>query len=128
VLRRFSSFFRAVAAATCGERRRALFFLASMPIFFAAGASLVAAADSPIVSQAHRRFIPAELHVAAGTTVHFVNDDNVTHHVYVDSPEMQFDSGEEPVGKAVDLTFAKPGTFTVLCAIHPTMHLKVSVE
>jgi plastocyanin len=68
------------------------------------------------------------LHVKAGTTVHFINDDNVIHHVYVDAPEMQFDSGEEPIGKAVDVTFAKPGIYTVLCAIHPTMHLKVTVQ
>jgi plastocyanin len=116
---------------TRGERRRALLFAASLPLFMATGAALVAAADSaasPVVSQAHRRFIPAEMTIKAGTVVHFVNDDNVTHHVYVDSPEMQFDSGEEPVGKSVDLAFAKTGNFTVLCAIHPTMHLKVTVQ
>jgi len=112
-----------------GERRRALLFVASLPLFMMLGAALVAAADpSPVVSQAHRHFVPPELHVKAGTTVHFVNDDNVTHHVYVDAPDMQFDSGEEPIGKAVDVTFATPGTYTVLCAIHPTMHLKVTVQ
>ena len=111
-----------------GKRRRALLFGASLPLFMMLGAAIVAAADAPVVSQAHRRFVPGELTVAAGTTVHFINDDNVTHHVYVDSPGMQFDSGEEPVGKAVDLTFAKPGVYQVLCAIHPTMHLKVTVQ
>ena len=110
------------------EHRRVLFFLASLPLFMALGATIVAAANMPVVSQAHRRFVPSELHVAAGTTVHFVNDDNVTHHVYVDQPDMQFDSGEEPVGKSVDVTFAKPGVYNVLCAIHPLMHLKVTVQ
>jgi plastocyanin len=111
-----------------GKRRRVLLFIASLPLFMMLGAAIVAAADAPVVSQAHRRFMPAELLVTTGTTVHFINDDNVTHHVYVDSPGMQFDSGEEPVGKAVDLTFAKPGVYQVLCAIHPTMHLKVTVQ
>ena len=111
-----------------GKRRRTLPFVASLPLFMMLGAAIVAAADAPVVSQAHRRFVPGELTVAAGTTVHFINDDNVTHHVYVDSPGMQFDSGEEPVGKAVDVTFAKSGVYQVLCAIHPTMHLKVTVQ
>lgn len=119
---------RVVTAGAQAQRRRGLFLVASLPLFMGVGVSIVAAADSPVVSQAHRRFIPAELHIAPGTVVHFVNDDNVTHHVYIDSSEMQFDSGEEPVGKGVDVTFAKPGTFTVLCAIHPTMHLKVTVQ
>jgi len=110
------------------KHRSALLFAASLPLCMAAGAAVVAAADSPVVSQAHRRFIPGELTIPAGTVVHFVNDDNVTHHVYVDAPGMQFDSGEEPIGKAVDLTFPKAGSFTVLCAIHPTMHLKVTVQ
>jgi plastocyanin len=127
VLRAFSRFIRSATAKARGKRR-ALLFVASLPFFMGTGAAIVAAADSPVVSQAHRRFIPAELTITTGTVVHFVNDDNVTHHVYVDSPEMQFDSGEEPVGKSVDVTFAKSGVFTVLCAIHPTMHLKVTVQ
>ena len=105
-----------------------MIFAASLPFFMGIGAALVAAADSPVVSQAHRRFVPGELTVTAGTVVHFVNDDNVTHHVYVDSPDMQFDSGEEPIGKSVNLSFPKPGSFTGRCAIHPTMHLKVTVR
>ncbi|HEX4194392.1 MAG TPA: plastocyanin/azurin family copper-binding protein [Stellaceae bacterium] len=125
------AFFHFIYRATTragSERRRALIFAASLPFFMGIGAALVAAADSPVVSQAHRRFVPGELTIAAGTVVHFVNDDNVTHHVYVDAPDMQFDSGEEPIGKSVDLSFPKPGSFTVLCAIHPTMHLKVTVR
>jgi plastocyanin len=92
---------------------------------FAASAALAATVN---VSQKNRKFAPDELQIAVGTTVHIVNDDNVTHHIYVDSPTMKFDSGEQPVGSTVDLVFDKQGTFTVLCAIHPTMHLKVAVQ
>lgn len=105
-----------------------LCFIAGLPVFMGLGAALVAAAESPTISQLHRHFQPEAIDIARGTTVHFVNDDNVTHHVYIDSPSMQFDSGEQPIGKTVDITFDKAGTFTVLCAIHPTMHLKVTVE
>src|SRR5579871_4644754 len=103
-------------------------FLLSLPLFGLLGAALVAAADAPTVSQYNRQFSPSQLQVAAGTTIHIVNDDNVTHHVYVDAPGMQFDSGEQPVGKTVDVLFDRAGTFTVLCAIHPTMKLRVAVN
>jgi plastocyanin len=52
----------------------------------------------------------------------------VTHHVYVDSPTMKFDSGEQPIGATVDLRFDEKGTFLVRCAIHPTMRLAVTVK
>jgi plastocyanin len=110
------------------ERTRLAVFLLALPLFAVAGAAIVAAADAPTVSQFNRQFSPGQLQIARGTSVHIVNDDNVTHHVYVDAPGMQFDSGEQPVGKTIDVAFDKVGSFTVLCAIHPTMKLKVTVE
>ncbi len=103
-------------------------FLLTLPFFAMGGAAIVAAASAPTVSQFNRQFSPGVLHIERGTTVHIVNDDNVTHHVYVDAPGMQFDSGEQPVGKTVDLTFDQAGTYSVRCAIHPTMLLKVTVQ
>jgi len=110
------------------EHIRVGILLLALPLFGAAGAAVVAAADSPTISQFNRQFSPAQIQIARGTLVHFINDDNVTHHVFIDSPDMQFDSGEQPVGKTIDVTFAKAGNFNVLCAIHPTMRLKVAVE
>ncbi len=86
-------------------------------------------AGSPLtVSQKNRAFAPGALAVAPGAVVHIVNDDDVTHHVYVDSPKMKFDSGEQPIGATVDLRFDERGTFLVRCAIHPTMRLTVTVK
>src|SRR5262249_20171824 len=85
------------------------------------------AADEPVVSQHNRTFEPERLQVARGATIRIVNDDKVTHHVFVDSPMMKFDSGAQHVGAAVELRFDEAGTFDVLCAIHPTMHLQVTV-
>ena len=91
--------------------------------------ALAAAGDVSIrVSQKDRAFAPSELAVAQGAVVHIVNDDDVTHHVYVDSPQMKFDSGEQPIGATVDLKFDEKGTFLVRCAIHPTMRLSVTVK
>ena len=91
-------------------------------------ASAALAADTVNVSQQNRKFTPDVIQVARGTTVHIVNDDKVTHHIYIDSPTMKFDSGEQPVGKSVDVLFDRDGSFTVRCAIHPTMRLAVTVQ
>jgi plastocyanin len=91
-------------------------------------APVVLAADIVVVSQKNRRFNPDQLAVPKGTTVRVMNDDRVTHHLYVDSPELTYDSGEQPVGKSIDLQFDKSGRFTVRCAIHPTMRLEMTVQ
>jgi plastocyanin len=85
------------------------------------------AADTAPVSQRGRKFTPDSLNVVPGTLVTIANDDRVTHHVYVDQPDMKFDSGEQAVGNAVTLRFDREGHFAVRCAIHPTMHLDVTV-
>jgi cytochrome c peroxidase len=90
--------------------------------------SAALAADLVTVGQRDRQFRPAVLQIARGTTIRIVNDDKVTHHIYVDAPQMKFDSGEQPVGTTVELTFDHDGNFSVRCAIHPTMRLQVSVE
>jgi len=85
------------------------------------------AADTVTVSQRGRRFTPDTVRVTLGAPVQIENDDRVTHHVYIDQPDMKFDSGEQSVGNAVTLQFDHTGTFAVRCAIHPTMHLDVTV-
>jgi len=84
--------------------------------------------QSITISQRNRQFHPGDIVIARGNVLHIVNDDNVTHHVYVDSPNMKFDSGEQPIGATVDLHFDRDGTFLVRCAIHPTMRLTVTVK
>lgn len=85
------------------------------------------AADTATVSQRGRKFTPDTLRVTPGTVVRIANDDRVTHHVYIDQPIMKFDSGEQSVGNDVAIRFDREGTFAVRCAIHPTMHLDVTV-
>jgi plastocyanin len=100
----------------------------SFIIIITVSAATVCAADIAVVSQKERKFTPDWLDVSRGSIVRIMNDDKVTHHVYVDSPGMTFDSGEQPIGTTVDLKFDRAGVYEVLCAIHPTMHLKVNVK
>lgn len=100
----------------------------ALVVLLAAVIPLAGAAGPVTVSQRDRHFHPDVLTISAGGVVHIVNDDRVTHHVYVDSATMKFDSGEQPVGTTVDLEFDHPGTYQILCAIHPTMHLQVTVK
>ena len=85
------------------------------------------AADTATVSQRGRKFTPDTLSVAPGTEVQILNDDRVSHHIYIDQPDMKYDSGEQSVGNEVTLRFDHEGRFAVRCAIHPTMHLDVTV-
>jgi len=91
-------------------------------------APMVLAGDGVTVSQHNRRFTPDAVHIEHGSVVHIVNDDKVTHHIFVNAPAMKFDSGEQPIGTTVDVPFDNAGTFPVTCAIHPTMRLTVIVE
>jgi plastocyanin len=91
-------------------------------------APMVLAGDAVTVSQHNRRFSPDTVRIARGSMVHIVNDDKVTHHIFVNTPALKFDSGEQPIGTTVDVPFDSAGTFPVSCAIHPTMRLIVTVE
>jgi len=91
-------------------------------------ASVAPAGDPIVISQRGRRFSPNTVVITEGTVVRIVNDDRVTHHVYIENAGMNFDSGELPVGATVDLRFDRPGSFLVRCAIHPIMRLNVAVE
>ena len=81
-----------------------------------------------VVDQSNRRFSVRELHVRRGETVRFNNVDEFSHHIYVASPGFNFNSGEQRPGQTVDVPFAVPGGYEVLCEIHPKMLLKVSVD
>src|SRR5215469_8051656 len=105
---------------------RAAPFLSAAGVLAALMASVALAAGLVTVSQRDRQFTPDHLVLSPGTALRILNDDNVTHHVFVDSPEMSFDSGEQPIGATVELHFDKRGSFEVQCAIHPAMLLRVT--
>ena len=111
------------------ERPQFLLAAAGAALATMLGAWTAWAVSVPIVTQQNRKFQPPQIEVARGGTIRFVNDDGeLLHHVYSTSPDFGFDSGEQEPGKAIEERFPVPGTFTVLCGIHPKMRLVVTVR
>ena len=82
-----------------------------------------------VISQRGRAFHPAFLTVKQGETVRIINDDgDLLHHAYIESDTFNFDSGDQLPGSQTDIVFSVPGTFNVLCGIHPKMKLVVIVK
>jgi len=77
-------------------------------------------------------FSPAELTVAPGTTVTFVNNDGAAHTVTegTDGTAAENARFDKPIadGAEVTVTFDDPGTYQITCTIHPTMNMTVTVE
>ena len=81
------------------------------------------------VSQRGREFKPSLLNVKQNDVVRIINDDeDLSHHAYVASERFKFDSGDQEPGANAEITFTVPGTFNVLCGIHPKMRLIVNVQ
>jgi plastocyanin len=72
-------------------------------------------------------FSPAELTVAAGTTVKWTNRDDIPHTVVSDD-KSTFKSKALDTDDTFSFTFAKPGTYGYFCSIHPKMTAKVVVQ
>ena len=70
-------------------------------------------------------FNPAQLNVAPGTTVTFVNNDTVPHTVTADNG--LFDSGELAPGASYPVVLEGAGTVTYHCKLHPEMRGSIVV-
>lgn len=85
--------------------------------------------EHPTMDQKNLVFVPHVLAVLVGTTVDFVNSDEVLHNVF--SPEEcaeKFNLGSWPKGQVRSYTFKRPGcTATLLCNVHPEMEAYVFV-
>ena len=88
----------------------------------------LAAAETKLVTQNDRRFDPERIEMSVRATLRIDNTDAFLHHVYVKHPDFEFDSGGRKPGQSVELRFPKPGTYEVLCDIHPKMRLVVEVK
>lgn len=81
-----------------------------------------------VISQKKRTYAPGQVTIQAGQSIKIVNDDIFLHHAFVDSDQMDFDSGSMEEGETRTVQFDKRGKFQVKCAIHPKMNLDVNVE
>jgi amicyanin len=71
-------------------------------------------------------FGPTELTVSAGTTVTWINRDDIPHTVV--STDKVFKSKVLDTDDKFSFTFSKPGTYPYFCSIHPKMTGKVIVQ
>jgi len=83
-------------------------------------------APNAVVKIDNFSFAPANLTIAAGTTVTWTNNDDVPHVVTTD--DKLFRSKALDTDDRFSYTFTKPGTYSYYCAIHPKMTAKVVVQ
>lgn len=86
-----------------------------------------------VMDQKNLKFIPHVLPVLAGTTVDFLNSDDVLHNVFTpDACAEKFNLGSWPKGQTRSYSFKKSGdgavcTPVLLCNVHPEMEAFVVV-
>ncbi len=88
-------------------------------------------ANSPAMTQEVKidnfTFAPASVTVAPGTTVRWVNRDDIPHTVVSDD-KTTFKSKPLDTDQEFSYTFTKPGTYPYFCSIHPKMTGKIVVQ
>ena len=80
------------------------------------------------VVQADRKFQESAITIARGDIVRFTNDDPYIHQIYVNARNFNFESSMQPPQQIIEVRFTAPGVYQVMCHIHPTMRLTVTVE
>jgi len=90
-----------------------------------AGKTFPAPKDHPVMDQKGLLFAPHVLAIQQGTTVEFLNSDNVQHNVFWSAvgndKKAGHNMGTWPKGEKRPFTFDKPGTVPLLCNVHPEM-------
>lgn len=87
-----------------------------------------AAAAKATVSIDNFKFSPATLTVAPGTTVTWVNHDDVPHTATSKDDPQVFDSGTLDTDDKFSFTFSKPGNYAYYCKVHTHMKGVVTVK
>ena len=108
----------------CGARVSFALLLA-MAVFLSASTGHALAADAEI-KIANFTFDPPILTMKAGTTVTWVNNDDIPH--LVSEKDGKFRSSALDTGDKFSQTFSTAGTVEYFCAIHPHMTGKIVVE
>jgi plastocyanin len=86
----------------------------------------IAAQDANVVTIDNFTFTPKELTIAVGTTVKFVNHDDIPHTVV--EKKLSFRSKALDTDDAYSYTFASAGSFDYFCGLHPHMVGKIIVK
>lgn len=73
-------------------------------------------------------FGPKDLTIPVGTTVKWVNHDDIPHTVVETSTSRAFRSKALDTDDSYSFTFASAGTFSYFCSLHPQMTGKIVVK
>lgn len=79
----------------------------------------VRAATPAIIVIDQFQFSPREITVETGTRIEWINHDQTVHNIV--SQPAKFASPGMDTGDHFDFTFANPGDYSYLCALHPHM-------
>jgi plastocyanin len=96
----------------------------SVGVAAAIGGRMAAAAAAEIVID-NFTFSPTPLTVKAGTTVTWVNHDDIPHSIVC--PDLKVKSHPLDTDDTFAYTFEQAGTYDYLCGLHPHMHGQVVV-
>ncbi len=80
------------------------------------------------VTQKALQFSVEELSLEKGQIVTFVNDDRTAHNITVSGEGINLNGGLQQPGADFKVPFAKPGTYSVSCGIHPKMKMTITVK
>jgi plastocyanin len=94
----------------------------------ALGQSANAADTAATVTIDNFAFNPARIEVSAGTTVTWSNRDDMPHMIVSSDKPRAFMSPPVDSGERYSTVFAKPGTYTYFCSMHPRMTGTVIVK
>jgi plastocyanin len=87
--------------------------------------SAAAAPDAVTVGISNFTFKPGDIHIKAGTTVIFKNEDDIPHRVA--ATDGSFYSKALDTDDVARVTFKKAGVFPYFCTLHPRMQGKITV-
>jgi plastocyanin len=115
-------------------------FTAGLGAAFLFGLGALGAGQTGFVSSAQQKlemtevkidnftFGPAALTVPVGTTVTWMNKDDIPHTVVSTDDSKTIKSKVLDTDEKFSFTFSKPGTYPYFCSIHPKMTGKVIVQ
>jgi plastocyanin len=85
-------------------------------------------ADAPQVTIDNFAFTPAEITVSAGTTVTWLNRDDIPHTITDAADPRAFKSAPLDTGDSFSHMFAAPGTYHYFCSLHAHMQGTIVVR
>lgn len=109
------------------RRRRQLLAILGTLLAIPLGAIAVGSEIHQVV-QVDRKFQSAAITITRGDVLRFANHDPYVHQIYVDARNFDFESGLQPPDEMIELRIPSAGVYQVMCHIHPTMHLVVTVK